>query len=341
MDSRLDQLVQKSLGGDRRSLARLFTRIERSDNDLRTVMRMVHPHTGNTYCIGITGPPGAGKSTLVDGLIAEARNRGLSVGVLAVDPSSPFSGGAVLGDRIRMQRHYLDRDVFIRSLATRGVHGGLSHVANAAVRLLDAAGKDLVIVETVGVGQTELDIMGVADTVVVTMVPEAGDAVQTMKAGLMEIADIYVVNKADRDGALQLATAIRGMLSLNPPGKSNWQPPILLTQAHTGEGILELYDALGEHRNVQQDENALEERRRQRRRQEFAQAVTEALTAKLAKLMNSDSPLSEILSRVESGDLDPYTAAIQSVQDEYLAGDLKMALSKSNDEDDYPPHSTR
>ncbi|MCH7801137.1 MAG: methylmalonyl Co-A mutase-associated GTPase MeaB [Chloroflexi bacterium] len=337
----MDLLVQKTLSGDRRSLARLFTRIERNDHDLRTVMRKVHPHTGNTYCVGITGPPGAGKSTLVDGLIAEARTRGLSVGVLAVDPTSPFTGGAVLGDRIRMQRHYLDPEVFIRSLATRGVHGGLSHVANAAVRLLDAAGKDLVIVETVGVGQTELDIMGVADTVVVTMVPEAGDAVQTMKAGLMEIADIYVVNKADRDGALQLATAIRGMLSLSPPSKSDWRPPILLTQAHKGEGILELYDTLGKHRSVQQDEDALEARRRQRRRQEFAQAITETLTAKLAKLMNSDSPLSEILSRVESGDLDPYTAAIQSVRGGNLTGDLKMALLRNDDESDRPPNTTR
>ena len=326
--------MQKTLSGDRRSLARLFTRIERSDHDLRDVMRQMHPHTGNTYCVGITGPPGAGKSTLVDALATVARTRGLSVGVLAVDPTSPFSGGAVLGDRIRMQRHYLDRDVFIRSLATRGVHGGLSHVASAAVRLLDAAGKDLVIVETVGVGQTELDIMGIADTVVVTMVPEAGDAVQAMKAGLMEIADIYVVNKADRDGARQLASAIRGMLSLNPPSKSNWHPPILLTQAHKGEGITELYDALGEHYTVQQDEDTLDERRRQRRRQEFTQAITETMTITLAKLMNSESSISEILSKVESGDLDPYTAALQSVREGKLAYNLEMALPKSNDEND-------
>jgi LAO/AO transport system kinase len=334
VDSRLDQLIQKTLDGDRRSLARLFTRIERSDRDLRDVMRAVHPHTGNTYCVGLTGPPGAGKSTLVDRLTTEARSRGLSVGIIAVDPTSPFSGGAVLGDRIRMQSHYLDRDVFIRSLATRGVHGGLSHVANAAVRLLDAAGKDIVIVETVGVGQTELDIMGVADTVVVTMVPEAGDGVQAMKAGLMEIADIYVVNKADRDGARQLATAIRGMLSLNPPGKSKWRPPILLTQAHNGEGIEELYEALGKHHKIQRDEDALEIRRRQRRRQEFTQAITETLTATLANLMNSDSPLSEILSRVESGDLDPYTAAIQSIRDGNLADNLKLTHLQDNDDSD-------
>ena len=330
----MDQLVEKSLAGDRRSLARLFTRIERSDHDLRDVMRQVHPHTGNAYCVGITGPPGAGKSTLVDALVTVARSKGLSVGVLAVDPTSPFSGGAVLGDRIRMQTHYLDRNVFIRSLATRGVHGGLSHVCNAAVRLLDAAGKDLVFVETVGVGQTELDIMGVADTVVVTMVPEAGDAVQAMKAGLMEIADIYVVNKADRDGAIQLATAIRGMLSLNPPGESDWQPPILFTQAHMSEGIEELYEAFGDHQKIQQDEDILEDRRRQRRRQEFTQAVTETLTATLSKLMNSNSPLSEILSRVESGDLDPYTAALQSVRDGNLANNLEIAIPESSDEDD-------
>ncbi|MDP6451787.1 MAG: methylmalonyl Co-A mutase-associated GTPase MeaB [SAR202 cluster bacterium] len=326
--------MRKTLDGDRRSLARLFTRIERNDHDLRNVMRQVHPHTGNTYCVGVTGPPGAGKSTLVDALVTVARNKGLKVGVLAVDPTSPFSGGAVLGDRIRMQNHYLDRDVFIRSLATRGVHGGLSHVSSAAVRLLDAVGKDLVIVETVGVGQTELDIMGIADTVVVTMVPEAGDAVQAMKAGLMEIADIYVVNKADRDGARQLATAIRGMLSLNPPSESNWQPPILLTQAHKGEGVAELYNALGEHHTIQQDEDTLDDRRRQRRRQEFTQAVTETLTATLTKLMNSDSPLSDILNRVESGDLDPYTAAMQSIRDGNLATNLGQAIPANSDDSD-------
>ena len=164
-------------------------------------MRATHAHAGNAYTVGITGPPGAGKSTLVDGLVRASRDEGLSVGVLAVDPTSPFSGGAVLGDRIRMQQHFLDRGVFIRSLATKGAHGGLSRVAWAAQRLLDASGRDIVYVETVGVGQTELEVMRVADTVVVTLVPEAGDAVQAMKAGLMEIADVFVVNKSDRAGA--------------------------------------------------------------------------------------------------------------------------------------------
>lgn len=330
MNSELDRLVGNALDGDRRALARLFTRIEGSDDDLRAVMRETHPHTGGAYCVGVTGPPGAGKSTLVDGLVAEARGRGLSVGVLAVDPTSPFSGGAVLGDRIRMQRHYLDRGVFIRSLATRGVHGGLSHVASAAVRLLDASGKDLVLVETVGVGQTELDIMGVADTVVVAMVPEAGDSVQTMKAGLMEIADIYVVNKADRDGAGQLASAIRGMLSLDPPEESAWRHRILLTQAHKGEGISELYDAIGEHRETQQAADTLTDRRRQRRRREYTQAITEAFASGLERLMDSDIALSELRCRVESGDLDPYTAAVKSLRTGDIAGGLLPTPSEEH-----------
>ena len=311
--------VRNALGGDRRELARLFTRIERSHKDLTAVMCEVHPHTGRAYSLGITGPPGSGKSTIVDGLIGLARDQGKTVGVIAVDPTSPFSGGAVLGDRIRMQRHYLDPGVFIRSLATRGAHGGLSQVASAAARLLDAAGTDLVILETVGVGQTELDIRAVADTVVVVMVPEGGDSVQAMKAGLMEIADIYVVNKADRDGAGQLRAAIRGVLSLGPPS-TEWVPPVLLTEAHTGEGITKLYDSVWRHRDALEASDLLEARRRQRRRQEYAQAVNATLSAGLLAMLDRDGPLADIVEAVESGQRDPYGAAAETLTDPALAG---------------------
>jgi LAO/AO transport system kinase len=320
------QHVRKALAGDRRALARLFTRIERSHDDLVAVMREVHPHTGRAYSLGITGPPGSGKSTIVDGLIALARDEDKTVGVIAVDPTSPFSGGAVLGDRIRMQRHYLDPGVFIRSLATRGVHGGLSQVASAAVHLMDAAGTDLVIIETVGVGQTELEIRAVADSVVVAMVPEGGDSVQAMKAGLMEIADIYVVNKADRDGAEQLRSAIRGMLSL-VPSSTEWMPPVLLTEAHTGEGVPELYDSVWRHRDAQETSDLLEARRRQRRRREYAQAVSGALSAGIAAMLDADSPLAHTLESVESGQRNPYAAAAETLKDPKLVQALASALS--------------
>ena len=311
------QQVRKALSGDRRALARLFTRIERSHNDLVAVMREVYPQTGRAYSLGITGPPGCGKSTIVDGLIGLARDQGKTVGVIAVDPTSPFSGGAVLGDRIRMQRHYLDPGVFIRSLATRGVHGGLSQVAGAAVRLLDAAGMDLVIVETVGVGQTELDIRAAADTVVVTMVPEGGDTVQVMKAGLMEIADIYVVNKADRDGAGLLRASIRGAVSLGTPS-TDWVPPVLLTEAHTGQGIPELYDSVWRHSDALEASDMLEARRRKRRRREYAQAISGTLSAGLAAMLDGDGPLADTLETVESGQRDPYGAAAETLNDPAL-----------------------
>jgi LAO/AO transport system kinase len=239
-------LVKRMLAGDRFALARLITLVENRHPDTALVMSLIHERCGRAYTIGITGPPGAGKSTLVDRLIGKLREQGHSVGIIAIDPSSPFSGGAVLGDRIRMQSHYLDEQVFIRSLSTRGSHGGLARATRNVARLLDAFGKDFIVVETVGVGQTELDVMRVADTTVVVLVPEAGDTVQTMKAGLLEIADTFVVNKADREGALRIKTELEMMLQLRPAAE--WKVPVLLTEATTGKGVTELLDVILRHR---------------------------------------------------------------------------------------------
>jgi LAO/AO transport system kinase len=256
------------ISGDRRSLARLITLLERGDETIFQVLEDIHPHTGQAYSIGVTGPPGAGKSTILDGLIYLIRQENQKVGVLAVDPTSPLTGGAVLGDRIRMQRHYLDEDVFIRSLATRGNSGGLSRITLGAVKLLDAYGVDTVIVETVGVGQTEVEVMGVVDTVVVVLVPESGDAIQAMKAGLLEVADIFVINKADRPGAQRLASEVRTMLNM-AESRPWWRPPILLTQAYTGEGLDELLESIRTHRRSLEDSSRLLQKRVHRRRSEF------------------------------------------------------------------------
>ena len=304
----IPDIFSRAVAGDRRALARLLTRMERGASDLGEIMRLARPMSGRAAVIGVTGPPGAGKSTLVDGLASIARAEGETVGVLAVDPTSLFSGGAVLGDRIRMQRHHLDRGVFIRSLATRGAGGGLSSVASAAVRLLDAVGKDIVLVETVGVGQTELDVMDVADVALVTLVPEAGDTVQAMKAGLLEIADAFVVNKADRDGAGQMAAALRSVIALDPRPPA-LRPAVTLTQAHNGAGVRELYAHVQALLADAAESGRLARRRTERARREAARLVSAALSNALKAAMEGDPRAADPLARVSSGDLDPRAAA--------------------------------
>src|SRR6478752_5378119 len=260
-------LVERALEGDRRSIAKVISLVERGGDGARVAIQMLHPRTGNAWSIGITGAPGAGKSTLTDQLVGRLRATGDEVGVLAVDPTSPFSGGAILGDRVRMQSHTTDAGVFIRSMATRGHLGGLALATPQAVRVLDAVGKAWIVIETVGVGQVEVEIAGHADTTVVVVNPGWGDSVQTAKAGLMEIADIFVVNKADRSGAADAVRDLAGMLELS--GDRAWRPPVLQTVATTGEGVDELFDAITAHRAHLESTGEADARRRARLREEL------------------------------------------------------------------------
>jgi LAO/AO transport system kinase len=276
-------------------------------------MSRLHERAAATRIIGITGPPGAGKSTLVDRLIGALRQGGHRIGVVAVDPSSPFSGGAVLGDRIRMQGHFLDEGVFIRSLSARGNVGGLARAARDMARLLGAFGQDTVLVETVGVGQNEFDIMRLADTVVVVLVPEAGDAIQAMKAGLLEIADVFVVNKSDRDGAARMRHELEAMLHLRPA--QAWAVPVLLTVAVDGRGIAELLQTLDAHREYLLHSGDGAVRAAAARHEEFIGGVRDELGRRLERAVRSGE-LRELTAAVERGDIDPYGAVQKVFADE-------------------------
>lgn len=300
------ELVKKTIAGERLGIARLISLVEDGGDGLADVMRDIYPHTGRAYSIGITGAPGAGKSTLTERLIARARVDGNKVGVLAIDPSSPFSGGALLGDRVRMQSHATDADVFIRSMATRGHLGGLALATPEAMRVLDASGKDVVIIETVGVGQAEVEITDACDTTLVVLNPGWGDAVQTAKAGLMEIADIFVVNKSDRAGARDTIRELRQMLELSD---ATWKPPIVQTVATKNEGIDELWAAIGDHRTYQQENGLLEARRRRRIEREIREIVAERSRRMID--LKASSLLAELSDRVARRELDPYAAAAQ------------------------------
>ena len=301
-------LIEAALAGDRAALARAISLVERGGDDARTVGRLVHPKGGSAYTVGITGPPGAGKSTLTDRLIAVAREAGAEVGVLAVDPTSPFSGGAILGDRVRMQDHATDEGVFIRSMATRGHLGGLALATPEVIRVLDAAGFDWVLVETVGVGQVEVEIAGAADTTVVVLNPGAGDGVQAMKAGLLEVADLLVINKADRQGVDELERDLRGMLELDPDGGTR---PVLRTVATTGDGVADVWRAVGEHRVALERSGALAERRARRVIAELREIVTRRIEARVLDACGDD--IGRLRDDVLARRIDPWSAADQVI----------------------------
>jgi LAO/AO transport system kinase len=299
-------LSERVLSGDARAIARAISLIEDEAASGADLIRRIFARTGRAYLIGVTGPPGAGKSTLVDRMTATIRASGQSVGVVAVDPTSPFSGGAILGDRVRMQTHANDPGVFIRSMATRGHLGGLARATGEVALVLDAAGKDIVLIETVGVGQDEIEIVRTADVSIVTLVPGAGDEVQALKAGIMEIADIFVVNKADREGADRTVTAIEAMLALHPFAEGEWRPPIVKTEATTGKGLEQLFEAIGRFRAHTAPSQS--SRRRARAEYRVRELLSHRFVAHVEDHVLQPGEFSTLLDRIAARELDPYTA---------------------------------
>ncbi len=302
-------LAQRLLAGDKRALARAITLVEDDRPEGWELVREVFPHTGRAAVVGFTGPPGAGKSTLLGALTKAERERGRTVGVLSIDPSSPFTQGALLGDRIRLTEHFLDPGVFIRSMANRGALGGLSEAALQGALLMDAAGRDVVFVETVGVGQAEVDVIDHADTVVLTLIPGSGDSIQALKAGVMEIPDVIVVNKADHPLTDTMVREIRGVLSLGP--QRGWRVPIVKTQAAFGIGIDELVEKLEEHREYIRSEGTLLERRRRNLMNEVVAIATSRMRRQLEASIREDPAVQELLDEVTERRLDPATAATE------------------------------
>jgi LAO/AO transport system kinase len=300
-------LVQKILQGDPRAAARLMTMIENRVAEAVAVLKSLYHHTGRAHVIGVTGPPGSGKSTLTDKITEELRRRGQTVGIVAVDPTSPFNGGAILADRIRMQRHSVDPGVFIRSMATRGHLGGLARATNDVVDILDAAGKDYVLIETVGAGQDEVDVVRAAHTSIVVAVPGMGDDIQAIKAGVMEIGDLFVVNKADRDGADKAAMEIEMALHLGE-ATEGWRPRVLKTVALKAEGVAELTQAILEHQAFLQQHEGRREKGRGRSRWVFHELLQERVTTRVIEKAASNGTLDRLIERIETRETDPYTA---------------------------------
>jgi LAO/AO transport system kinase len=307
-----EEAIERALAGDARALARLVSLVENSAPGLRAVMKELAPLTGRARVIGLTGAPGVGKSTVTAALVGAYRERGLRVGVLAVDPTSPFSGGALLGDRVRMQDHATDPGVFIRSMASRGHLGGLSAATPQALRVLDAAGLHVVLIETVGVGQAEVEVASLADSTLVLVAPGMGDAIQAAKAGILEAGDIFVVNKSDHPGAQEAVRDLRTMVAMAQRGAGDWKPPIVTTTATAGEGIADLATAIDAHSSWLDSSGERDRRRRARAKEEVAAIAVAALRQRGGGLPG-DSRLDDLAARVAAGELDPYSAADELV----------------------------
>jgi LAO/AO transport system kinase len=314
----LGELAEGVRSADRRALARAISLVENSDPLAHELVRDLYPETGRAYAVGVTGPPGVGKSSLISALVRHLRELGRTVGVISIDPSSPFTKGALLGDRIRLADHFLDQGVFIRSMGTRGHLGGLAEAALQAVLLLDAAGKDVVFVETVGAGQSEVEVIGLADTVLLVLMPGSGDSVQALKAGIMEIPDVIAVNKMDHPAAKTMLNEVRSILSLDR--ESPWRPPIVLTEAVREENVPELWERIEEHRAHLEQDGRLEERRRRNLAGEvFAVASTRA-QAHLEREVADDPELRRLLDAVERRELDPLSAVQEIVEKVFRIG---------------------
>jgi LAO/AO transport system kinase len=315
-----ESLAEGVRAGDKRALARAISLVENADPAAYDLVKDIYPHTGHSYAIGITGPPGVGKSSLISALIGHIRDQDEStVGVISVDPSSPFTQGALLGDRIRLADHFLDPGVFIRSMGTRGHLGGLAEATLQALLVLDAARKDLVFIETVGAGQSEVEVIGIADTVVLVLMPGSGDSVQALKAGIMEIPDVIAINKKDHPAAKTMLNEVRSILSLDK--ERSWRPPIVLTEATTGENVPELWKQIGAHRTHLEAEGRLEERRRKNLAGEVFAVASGRAKAHLERAVADDPELRRLLDEVQRRELDPLTAVRDIMEKVFKLGD--------------------
>jgi LAO/AO transport system kinase len=302
----LEDLVEGVRGGDRRALARAITLVENGDPVAYELIRELYPETGKAYAVGVTGPPGVGKSSLISALLRLVRSEERSVGVISVDPSSPFTKGALLGDRIRLADHFLDPEVFIRSMGTRGHLGGLAETTLQAALVLDAAGKELLFLETVGAGQSEVEVIGIADTVLLVLMPGSGDSIQALKAGIMEIPDVIAVNKRDHPAAKTMVNEVRSILALDT--EREWKPPIVLTEAVREEGIAELWEAIGDHRRHLEESGTLADRRAANLAGEVFAVASARAKARLEEAVTDDEELRRLLGEVQRRELDPLTA---------------------------------